>query len=332
MTTTNNARVPASSLLPANQHVVLAICCLSLLVVSMDATIVNVALPNIRQDLGASLSGLQWVVDAYTIVVASFLMLGGSTADRYGRRRVFQAGIALFTVGSLLCSLATGVGSLVAARVIQALGGSMMNPVAMAIIVHTFVEPKARARAIGVWAGVAGLAMALGPLAGGILTQTIGWHAIFWINVPIGVAALWLTARYVPESRAPKARRPDPIGQILLLTGLSALVFAVIESGRGRAAYIAATVAALAFVSLIGYEKRRQEPLLDIRFFHSLPFSAATIIAISMYAALGGFLFLNSLYLQDVRGLSALQTGLALLPLALAVMVVSPLSGRLVAA
>ena len=131
-------------------------------------------------------------------------------------------------------------GSLVAARVIQALGGSMMNPVAMSIIVHTFVEPKARARAIGIWAAVAGLAMALGPLTGGVLTQTLGWHAIFWINVPIGVLALWLTARYVPESRAPKARRPDPIGQVLLLIGLATLVFAVIESGRGWAANAAA--------------------------------------------------------------------------------------------
>ena len=131
---------------------------MSLLLVSMDATIVNVALPSIRHDLGASLTGLQWVIDAYTIVVASFLILGGSTADRFGRRRVFQVGIALFTLGSLLCSLAVSVGSLVAARVIQALGGAMMNPVAMSIIVHTFVDPKARARAIGVWAAVAGLA------------------------------------------------------------------------------------------------------------------------------------------------------------------------------
>jgi len=317
---------------PARPSLVLAICCLSLLVVSMDATIVNVALPDIRRDLGATLSELQWVIDAYTIVVASFLMLGGSTADRYGRRRVFQVGMALFTLASLSCSLAGSVGMLVAARVMQALGGSMMNPVAMSIIVHTFVDPKARARAIGVWAAVSGLAMALGPLAGGVLTQTLGWHAIFWINVPIGVVALWLTARYVPESRAPRARRPDPVGQALLLAGLSALVFAVIESGRGAAvAGAAASVAALAFAALVAYERRRREPLLDMRFFHSLPFSAATIIAASMFAALGGFLFLNSLYLQDVRGFSAFRAGLGILPAAVAVMIVSPLSGRLVA-
>jgi EmrB/QacA subfamily drug resistance transporter len=201
----------------------------------------------------------------------------------------------------------------------------------MSIIVHTFVEPKARARAIGIWAAVAGLAMALGPLAGGVLTQTLGWHAIFWINVPIGVLALWLTARYVPESRAPKARRPDPVGQTLLLIGLATLVFAVIEGGRGWAANAAAMVAVLAFAALVTYERRRHEPLLDVRFFHSLPFSAATVIAICMFAALGGFLFLNTLYLQEVRGLSPFHAGMCILPMALAVTIVSPFSGRLVA-
>jgi EmrB/QacA subfamily drug resistance transporter len=299
----------------------------------MDATIVNVALPDIRRDLGASLRGLQWVFDTYTIVLASFLMLGGSMGDRFGRRRVFQVGLAVFTLGSLLCSLASSVGTLVAARALQALGGSMMNPVAMSIIVHTFVEPRARARAIGIWAAVAGLAMALGPLAGGVLTDALGWHAIFWINVPIGVLALGLTARYVPESRAPTPRRTDPVGQALLLTGLSALIFAVIESGRGTAvAGGAGVLAALAFAVLVAYERRRYEPLLDVRFFRSLPFSAATVIAVCMFAALGGFLFLNSLYLQDVRGLSAFHAGLGILPAALAVMIVSPLSGRLVGA
>lgn len=332
MNTTISAGPAAPSLSHSRQNVVLAICCLSLLAVSMDATIVNVALPDIRRDLQASLRGLQWVIDAYTIVLASFLMLGGSMADRFGRRRVFQIGMTLFTFGSLLCSVATGIGWLVAARVIQALGGSMMNPVAMSIIVHTFTDPKARARAIGIWAAVAGLAMALGPLAGGGLTQAFGWHAIFWINVPIGALALVLTARYVPESRAPTARRPDPLGQALLLAGLAALVYAVIESERGAtAAWMAAVLAALAFTALVAWERRRSEPLLDMRFFHSLPFSAATVVAICMFAAMGGFLFLNSLYLQEVRGLSALHAGLGLLPMAVAVMIVSPFSGRLVA-
>ncbi|HTR56564.1 MAG TPA: MFS transporter [Casimicrobiaceae bacterium] len=316
---------------PARQKMILATCCLSLLVVAMDATIVNVALPDIRRDLDASLSGLQWVIDAYTIVLASFLMLGGSSADRFGRRRVFQIGLSLFTLASLACSLATSVGWLVAARVVQALGGSMMNPVAMSIIVHTFHDPKARARAIGVWGAVAGVSMALGPLAGGALTQQLGWHAIFWINVPIGMLALGLTAKYVPESRAPRPRRPDPVGQALLLIGLAALAYAAIESGRGVAVATAASLlGALAFAGLVAYELRRREPLLDPRFFHSLPFSAATVIAVCMFAALGGFLFLSSLYLQEVRGLSAFRAGLCILPAALAVMIVSPLSGRLV--
>ncbi len=331
MSTTKSAAAAVEA--PVHRNVVLAICCSSLLLVSLDTTIVNVALPEMRRDLDASLRGLQWVIDAYTIVVASFLMLGGATADRFGRRRVFQAGLALFTLGSLLCSLAIGVGSLVAARVVQALGGSMMNPVAMAIIVHTFVEPKARARAIGVFASTAGISMALGPVVGGALTQAFGWHSVFWVNVPIGLLALWLTARYVPESRAPQPRRPDPIGQALLLVGLASLVFAVIESGRGTAAvWAAAALAIAAFVTLVVHERRRDEPLIDLRFFHSVPFTAATLVAVCTFAALGGFLFLNSLYLQDVRGLSALHAGLAILPAALAVTIVSPLSGRMVAA
>lgn len=319
---------------PGRRYVILGTCCLSLLVVSMDVTIVNVALPTIRRDLGASLSDLQWVVDAYTIVLASFLMLGGSTADRLGRRRVFQWGMTLFTFGSVLCSLADSVGLLVAARVVQALGGSMLNPVAMSILVHTFTDPAERARAIGIWGAVAGISMALGPLAGGLLTQGLSWHAVFWVNLPIGVLALWLMARFVPESRAPAARRPDPVGQVLLFVGLGSLTFALIEAPRagGLAAGGAALLACAAFGALLVYEPRRREPLLDFRFFRSLPFSSATLIAVSMFAAMGTFLFLGTIYLQEVRGLTAPVAGLCILPMAIAVMVLSPWSGRLVAA
>ena len=315
------------------RNAVLATCCLSLFMVSMDATIVNVALPDIRRELQASVSGLQWVIDAYTIILASFLMLGGATADRFGRRRVFRIGMSLFAFGSLVCSLAPSIGWLIAARVLQAAGGSMMNPVAMSIIVHTFAEPKAKARAIGIWGAVAGASLALGPLAGGILTGALGWHAIFWINVPVCALALWMTARFVPESRAPHPRRPDPIGQALLLIGLGTLVFAVIESGRGAAVSGAAGIIAVsAFAGLVAYERGRHQPLLDVRFFRSPPFSAATVIALSMFASQGGFLFLSSLYLQEVRGLSAFDAGLCILPVAAAMMVISPLSGRLVGA
>ncbi|HWM35958.1 MAG TPA: MFS transporter, partial [Streptomyces sp.] len=177
---------------------VLAICCMSLLLVSLDNTALNVALPSLQRDLHASVSGLQWTLDAYTLVLASFLMLSGSTADRVGRRRVFQTGLVLFTAGSLLCALAPGLGWLIAFRALQAIGGSMLNPVAMSIITNTFPEPRERARAIGVWGGVVGISMAAGPLLGGALVTWAGWRWIFWLNIPIGLAALVLTALFVP--------------------------------------------------------------------------------------------------------------------------------------
>ncbi|WP_428311909.1 DHA2 family efflux MFS transporter permease subunit [Hydrocarboniphaga sp.] len=319
---------------PLRPNLVLAICCLSLLMVSMDATIVNVALPSIRRDLVASIPDLQWVIDAYTLVVASLLMLAGSMADRYGRRRIFQAGMSLFMLGSLLCSLAADIHSLIAFRVVQALGATMLNPVAMSIIANTFVEPKARARAIGFWGAVAGISMALGPLVGGALTQSIGWRSIFWINLPIGAAAIALAAVYIPESKAPRARRVDPIGQVLVFTALASLIYAVIEGPRMQwdsAAIIGLFATSLAAViALLIYEPRRVDALIDPRFFRSLPFSSAAVIAICSFAAFGGFLFLNALYLQQVRGLSAFHSGLYTLPLALATLICSPLSGRLV--
>jgi EmrB/QacA subfamily drug resistance transporter len=224
---TNHPTIPLAR--HTHPNLILAICCMSLLMVSMDVTIVNVALPSIRRDLGASISGLQWTIDAYTMVVASLLMLAGSMADRFGRRRVFQAGMALFTLGSLLCSWAPDIRWLIGCRVLQALGATMLNPVAMSIITNTFLDPKARARAIGVWGAVVGVSMALGPLIGGALTQSVGWRSIFWINLPIGIAAMILAGRYVPESKATRARRVDPLGQLLVFVALTALIYAVIE-------------------------------------------------------------------------------------------------------
>jgi EmrB/QacA subfamily drug resistance transporter len=317
-------------------NLILAICCLSLLMISMDSTIVNVALPAIRLDLGASISGLQWIIDAYTLVFASLLILGGSMADRLGRRRIFQTGMMLFALGSLLCSLATDIRSLILFRVVQALGATMLNPVAMAIITNTFVEPKARARAIGLWGAIAGISMALGPLVGGALTQSIGWRSIFWINLPIAALALLLSALFIPESKAPRARRVDPVGQVLVFTLLAALISAVIEGPRAgwHSPLIEGlfVLSLLALIALLIYEPRRHDPLLDLRFFRSVPFSSAALTAIFSFAAFSGFLFLNALYLQEVRGLSAFQAGLRTLPLALATILCSPLSGRLVGA
>src|SRR5262245_41274760 len=211
---------------------VLAICCASLVVVVMDISIVNVALPAIRSDLHASVSGLQWTVDAYTLVLAGFLVLAGSTADRVGRRRVFQIGLAAFGLGSLLCGLAPGIGWLTAARALQAVGGTMLNPVAMAITVNTFHDPAERARAIGVFGSMSGLALALGPILGGALVDAFGWRAIFFVNVPIVVVAIVCSALFVPESRAARARRFDPVGQTLVMIVLGCVVYAIIESRR----------------------------------------------------------------------------------------------------
>ncbi len=296
----------------------------------------NVALPSIGRELHSSVSGLQWVVDAYTLVLASLLMLSGSTADRVGRRRTFQAGLAVFTAGSLLCSLAPSLGWLVAFRMVQAVGGSMLNPVAMSIITNTFTDRRERARAIGVWGAVFGLSMALGPVAGGALVDSVGWRGIFWVNIPVGLAAIVLCALFVPESKADRPRRPDPVGQVLLIVLLAALTYAIIEGpSRGWGSPLIAGLFGLATVALavfVPYELRRTEPLLNPRFFGSAPFAGATVTAVIAFAALGGFLFLNTLYLQDVRGFSALTAGLYLLPMAATLAGCAVLSGRLVAA
>src|SRR5271155_2721468 len=225
----HTTRMGPNELSHSRQLLVLATCCMSLFIVGLDVTIVNVALPSIGHDLHAGVSGLQWTIDAYTLVLASLLMLSGSTADRVGRRRTFQAGLALFTLGSLLCSVAPGLGWLVAFRMLQAVGGSMLNPVAMSIITNTFTEPAERARAIGVWGGVFGLSMAMGPVLGGALVDAVDWRGVFWVNIPVGIAALVLTALFVPESKAPRPRRLDPFGQLLVIVLLASLTYAVIE-------------------------------------------------------------------------------------------------------
>jgi EmrB/QacA subfamily drug resistance transporter len=316
-------------------NLILAICCISLLIVGMDVTIVNVALPAIQKDLHARLAGLQWILDAYTLVVASFLMLAGSMSDRFGRRRVFQIGLGVFTLGSLLCSQAATIEQLIWFRALQGFGASMLNPVALSIIANAFPERKARARAVGIWGAVAGLSLGIGPLIGGALTETIGWRSIFWINVPIGITAALLAARFVPESKAARARAFDPVGQALVLIGLASLTWGVIEGpheGWGSGVILGLFItAAVAFLGFVVYERRRRDPLLDLRFFHSVPFSSATILALSAFSCFAGFLFLNSLYLQQARGLSAFHTGLFTLPLAVTMIVCAPWSGRLVA-
>jgi EmrB/QacA subfamily drug resistance transporter len=320
---------------PARRLLILGICCMSLLIVGLDSTIVNVALPSIHREFEASVSGLQWTIDAYTLVMASLLILAGSTADRLGRRRIFQIGLVVFSGGSLLCGLAPTLDLLIVARIIQAIGGSMLNPVAMSIVRNVFEDPRERARAIGIWGAVFGLSMALGPVVGGALVDSAGWRSVFFVNVPIGLIAILLTVLYVPESRAPHARRLDPVGQLLVVAALASLTYAIIQgprAGWGSAEILGLFIFAFLGVAfLIFYERRRFEPLLEVGFFRSAPFSGATAIAVFTFAGIGGFLFLNTLYLQDVRGLSPLHAGLYLLPMAGMLLVFSPISGRLVA-
>jgi EmrB/QacA subfamily drug resistance transporter len=320
----------------AGRTVVLLTCCLSVFLVGLDLTIASIALPSIQRGLHAPVSGLQWTIDAYALVIACLLMFSGSLADRFGRRRVFQIGLTIFSAGSLLCSVAPSVAALVAFRGFQAVGASMLGPVAMSIVATTFAEPAARARAVGVWGAVGGLSMASGPVLGGVLVSGLGWRSVFWVNVPIGVLAIYLAHRFVPESKAARGKRFDPLGQLLVVTLLGPVTAAVIEGPRhGWHSPLIIGLFALAAVSVLGLvvvERRRSEPLVDIRFFRSPVFSGALVVGLVALMAVGGFLFLNTLYLQNVRGYSPLHAGVLTIPMAAAVAVCSPVSGRIVAA
>src|ERR1700744_2113653 len=318
-----------------HRAVVLGVCCSALFMVGLDNTIANVALPEIGKSLQTSVAGLQWTVAGYTIVLASLLMFSGALADRIGRRTIFQVGLSLFTLGSWLCSLAPSLSWLIAFRVLQGVGGSMLNPAALGIITNVFSAPKDRAKAIGVWDGVSGLSMALGPVAGGILVGSVGWRGIFWANIPVGLAAISLTALLVPDSKAANGRRADPLGQVLVIIMLASLAYAIIQ-GPSAGWFSPASPAFSPLPPrplglLLRYEPRRAEPLIDFRFFKSVPFSAANATAVCAIAASAGFLFLTTLYLQAVRGFSPLRAGLTLLPMPIMMAVSSPLSGRILA-
>lgn len=313
---------------------VLAICCASVIAVVMDISIVNVALPAIRHDLDATASGLQWTVDAYTLVLASFLVLAGSMADRFGRRRVFLVGLTVFGVGSLCCGLAPSMGWLIGARALQAVGGTMLNPVALAIVANTFTDAAERARAIGVIGSMTGLSLAVGPVLGGLLVNTVGWRAVFLVNVPIVIAAVVCARLFIPESRAARARKFDPVGQALVALFLGSVIYVVIESrSLGWDSLATVGLLAAAVISLLGiviYEPRRNDPLLELRLFRSLPFSGAILMALLALCGFQAFLFVTTLYLQNVRGMSAAAAGLCLAPIGVLVVVLSPVSGRLV--
>ena len=314
--------------------VVLVTCCTALFISSMNAALINVALPVIRADLGASTTQLQWVVDAYTLMIATLLMVSGSMADRFGRKRAFMTGLALFAATSALCALAPTITWLIAGRGLQAVGGALLTPVALSIISATYTDPARRAAAIGVWGAVTGLSLGLGPLIGGLLTDAFGWEANFWLSVPVCLAALAGTALFVPESRSAHPRRFDLAGQLLMMVLLAGTVGALIEgpdSGWSSAPVLAAAaLAAVALVLFIAVERRVAEPLIDLRFFRSAAFSSSVLIAVAVFTVQGGFLFLISLLLQGPFGYSALTTGALILPMAAVLALSSPTSGRLV--
>jgi EmrB/QacA subfamily drug resistance transporter len=313
---------------------VLGVCSLSLFMVTLDNTIVNVALPSLQHEFHTSVSELQWVADAYLLVIASLLLFAGSLGDRFGRRRLLRTGLVLFGAGSLACSLSPSLPFLIAFRMLQACGGCMLNPNSLSIISNTFTEPRERAAAIGFWGGVVGVSTAAGPILGGALIDAIDWRAIFWVNVPVVLLTLVLLRLFVPESKAAKPRRLDPKGQVLAIVVLAALTYGIIEGPeRGWTDWLILTcfgITAVGTALFIHVERRQEEPLLQLRFFKSPPFSGASAIAVLAFVILAGWLFINTLYLQEVRGYSPLMAGVAALPATVVIIVVAPFTGRLV--
>ena len=317
----------------AHPRMVLAICCSSLFIAQFDATAVNVALPSIGRDLHAGISGLQWVADAYVLVLAGLVMSSGAAGDRMGRLRVFRLGLICFTAFSIGCSLAPSLGWLVAARALQAVGASMLMPTTLSILSNAFSDERRRAQAIGVWAGVAGISAAAGPILGGALVDASGWPAIFWINVPVTTAALLLASRFISESRSAHPPSVDVPGQLLVIAFVAFLTFGLIEAphaGWGsRQTLVLLGLALLVLGGFVRVELGREEPLLDVRLFRTATFAGANLVAVLAYLALLGVLFLNTLYLQQVRGLTPFEAGLVILPCPVGLLVVAPISGRL---
>ncbi|WP_432487462.1 MFS transporter [Kineococcus sp. SYSU DK018] len=336
MTTTLDPSSPSTALGPRRRWTILAVCASSLFLVGLDTTVVNAALPSIAADLGAGALALQWIVDAYTIVFASLLITSGALADRFGRRRTLLTGMVVFAVASAACALATGAGSLVAARALQGVGASMLTPVALAIVVTAMPDPRERARAIGVWSSVFGLSTAVGPLVGGaLLTTTAGWRGVFWLNVPVAAAAVVLVLAVVPESRAPRPRPLDPRGQLLLAGVLALGVGLLIEAphlGWTSPATIGLGAVLLAGgAAFVACERRVPQPLVDPSLFLRWSFTAAVLGAVALFTALSATLLFTTYHLQVGLGWDALTAGTALLPLALGALVCGPPSGALVA-
>src|SRR5918999_1310204 len=303
-----------------------------LFMIMLDNTVVNVALPAIQRDLDADLSSLQWVVTGYALTFAALMLIGGKVADAYGRRLIFVVGIAVFTSASLWCGLADSSDELIAARVLQGVGAALMNPATLSIIAATFPAHQ-RGMAIGIWAGVSALALAIGPLVGGLITQHLDWSWIFFVNVPVGVAAVAASFLVIEESRdMSEERRLDLPGQLAGGLGLFALTYGLIEantygwtSGRILGAFAVAAVALAAFVWL---ERVQRVPMLDLELFRNRTFAGANSVVLLVALAMFGVFFIVSLYMQNILGFSAVETGAAFLPMTVLIMLVAPIAGK----
>jgi DHA2 family methylenomycin A resistance protein-like MFS transporter len=319
---------------PRGRGPALAVASAGYFFVLLDVTIVNVALARIGSGLGGSHSELQWVVDAYALVLAAGMLGAGDLADRTGSRRLFLAGLVVFGGASALCAAAPDAGVLIAARAAQGLGAAAILPSSLAIVNQLFPDPDERPKAIGVWAGLGGSALVLGPILGGLLVGPLGWRAIFWLNLPLVVAALVGGLLTLPEGSKAKGARPDWAGQALGTAALAALVFALIEGGKGGFASGPAlggvAVAVVAFVGFVISERRAARPLLDLGWFRRPEFTGANAGAGLMNLGTLGGLFALGLFLQEGEGLSPLEAGLALVPLALPLAALTPFTGRLV--
>jgi EmrB/QacA subfamily drug resistance transporter len=330
------AAIPAPRPSRVDPNAVLAVVAVAQFMVILDASVVNVALPSIKADVGFSEQSLSWILNAYTLIFGGFLLLGGRLADRLGRRRLFVAGIGLFAGASLLCGVSQSEGTLLVARGLQGLGGALVSPAALSIILTTFAEGPERNRALAVWGAIAGAGGAVGLLLGGVIVEVLSWRWVFFINVPIGAVVLALAPRIVPESRSESAASAgyDVGGAVTITLGTIALVFTLIKgndwgwtSGRTLAGFAVAVVLLVAFVLV---ERRHEDPLIPLRIFSNRSLAASDAALLVVAAALFGVFFFCTLYLQQVLGYSALKTGVAYLPLSLTIIGASGLASTLV--
>jgi MFS transporter, DHA2 family, methylenomycin A resistance protein len=307
--------------------------CFALFMAMLDNTVVNVALPKIQSSLGSSVSGLQWIVDAYVLMFASLLLTGGTLGDIFGRKRLFLSGLTIFTLASLLCGVAPNLTFLILARGLQGIGAAALMPGTLSILTQTFPDPRERAQAIGIWAGVSGLALALGPVVGGALVDSLGWQSVFFLNVPIGIIAFFVVTRIVAESKNPEGRSIDVPGQVLAIGWLGALTYALIEGNtEGWTSPLIVTLLVTAGVGLIAFllvERSSKSPMLQLSFFRNRTFSAANTVAAMVSFGMFGMFFFLSLFMQQILGYSAVGAGLRFLPLTAAIIVTAPTAGRI---